>query len=203
VVIDNVKPSCGCTAAQLPSQPWHLRPKETAKFGALVDLRGKTGTLYKTIDVISTNAPKKLTLTIDIQPGTNTMAREMQDRIWGQQLAATDHQAVFKKTCVECHLVPAFGKSGAKLYKVACGICHEAQPRATMVPDLHALKTPIEPDYWWNWVAHGKVGTLMPGFAATEGGPLDDADIASLVKYLAKEFPRPVKSSTPEKDGKN
>ena len=63
-----------------------------------------------------------------------------------------------------------------------------------MVPDLHKLKSEIDGDYWRNWVTNGKPGTLMPGFAATEGGPLDDADIKSLVEYLTKAFPRPMKT---------
>jgi mono/diheme cytochrome c family protein len=200
VIIDDVKPSCGCTLARMPGKPWHLAPKENSKMEVLVDLRGKTGVLFKEIEVLSSNAPKLLTVMVNIPAGvTNGMTTEMINRIWGQELAATDHQAVFKKDCVKCHLEPAFGRSGQPLYKVACGICHEAKHRATMVPDLHALKTEIGPDYWRNWVTHGKPGTLMPGFAATEGGPLDSAQITSLVDYLSKAFPRPMKSSTASK----
>jgi len=33
----------------------------------------------------------------------------------------------------------------------------------------------------------------MPGFAAAEGGPLDDEQINGLVKYLTNAFPRPLK----------
>jgi mono/diheme cytochrome c family protein len=126
------------------------------------------------------------------------MSPEMANRLFGQQLGALDHQAVFKTDCAKCHLVPAFGKTGENLYRAACGICHEAKNRATMVPDLHALTTPIDDNYWHNWVAHGKAGTLMPGFAATEGGPLNDAQIASLVDYVTKAFPRPVKNPPPD-----
>ena len=197
VVIEDVKPSCGCTMAQMPGKPWHLAPKENSKMEVLVDLRGKTGVLFKEISVLSSNAPALLTVMINIPASsTNGMTRQMVDRIWGRELAATDHQAVFKTECVKCHLEPAFGKSGQPLYQVACGICHEAKHRATMVPDLHALHTEIESDYWKNWVTHGKPGTLMPGFAATEGGPLNIAQINSLVDYLAKTFPRPMKNSS-------
>src|SRR5579863_3114417 len=139
VTIDDVKTSCGCTVAQLPMKPWHLAPKETNKMEVLVDVRGKTGVLFKQINVLSTNAPKLLTVLITIPPeATNGMSGEMANRLWGQQLAATDHQEVFKNDCVKCHLIPAFGKMGQPLYQAACGICHEAVHRATMVPDLHA-----------------------------------------------------------------
>lgn len=195
-VIDDVKPSCGCTLAKMPGKPWHIAPKESSKMEVLVDLRGKKGVLFKEIGVVSSNSPKLLTIMVNIpESSTNGMTPEQINRIWGRELAATDRQAVFKTECVKCHLVPAFGKSGQALYQVACGICHEAKHRATMVPDLHALKTEIAPDYWKNWVTHGKAGTLMPGFAAAEGGPLDNAQINSLVEYLTKAFPRPVKNS--------
>src|ERR1700686_3726817 len=58
VTIDGVKTSCGCTSAKLPSSPWHLAPKEGGRMEITVDLRGKTGTLFKSVDVLSTNAAK-------------------------------------------------------------------------------------------------------------------------------------------------
>lgn len=200
VTIDDVKTSCGCTTAELPGKPWRLAPGETNKMEVLVDLRGKVGKLLKTIYVQSATAPKTLTVLIDIPPeaSTSRMPAEMANRLFGQQLGALDHQAVFKKDCVRCHLVPAFGKMGENLYVTACGICHEAKNRATMVPDLRALKTPIDDNYWQNWVTHGKAGTLMPGFAAAEGGPLTDTQITSLVQYLTQAFPRPVRNPRPD-----
>jgi hypothetical protein len=200
VTIDDVRPSCGCTTAELPSKPWRLAPHETNKLDVLVDLRGKEGKLFKTIAVDSATAPGQLTVLIDIPPeaATSRMPAGMADRLFGQQLGAIDHQAVFKKDCVKCHLVPAFGKTGENLFHVACGICHEAKNRATMVPDLRTLKTPIDDGYWRDWAAHGKAGTLMPGFAATDGGPLSEAQIDSLVQYLTKTFPRPVQNPRPD-----
>jgi hypothetical protein len=35
----------------------------------------------------------------------------------------------------------------------------------------------------------------MPGFAATLGGPLDEEQIKSLVDYLGKTYPRPLKTA--------
>ncbi len=197
VVINELKTSCGCTVAKMPAKPWRIAPKEHSQMEVLVDLRGKTGVLFKEIGVMSASAPKLLSIMVNIpQSATKGMTTEEADRIWGRELAATDRQAVFKTDCVKCHLVPAFGKYGQSLYDAACGICHEAKHRAAMVPDLHSLKTEITPDYWKNWVTHGKPGTLMPGFSAKEGGPLDNSQINSLVEYLTKTFPRPVKQPT-------
>ena len=57
-------------------------------------------------------------------------------------------------------------------------------PRATMVPDLHKLTDPTREEFWRSWITAGKADTLMPAFAATQGGPLSDLQIASLAAYL-------------------
>jgi mono/diheme cytochrome c family protein len=81
------------------------------------------------------------------------------------------------------------GKLGKDLYDKACGICHDAEHRATMVPNLHALNHDTNLDFWKTWASQGKLGSLMPAFAAAEGGPLDDAQIKSLAQYLASTIP--------------
>jgi mono/diheme cytochrome c family protein len=65
-----------------------------------------------------------------------------------------------------------------------------------MVPDLHALKMEIGTNYWREWITNGKPGTLMPAFTSAQGGPLDDAQVDSLVDYLTQAYPRPIKKST-------
>lgn len=57
------------------------------------------------------------------------------------------------------------------------------------MPDLRNLKTPTNEDFWRTWIAHGKVGSFMPAFSATEGGPLTDLQIASLAAYLNYAIP--------------
>ncbi len=70
--------------------------------------------VLKEIYVISTNATNTLSIAITVPPGlTNTMTPREADRIWGQQLAATDHQArVQKPDASPAICVPAFGKTG-------------------------------------------------------------------------------------------
>ena len=103
--------------------------------------------------------------------------------------AKADRQAVFRGDCATCHVKPGEGKYGKPLYDAVCGICHEARERASAVPDLHQLKTPTNPDFWKTWIAHGKAGSLMPAFAAADGGPLSNMQIASLIRYLAETIP--------------
>ena len=70
------------------------------------------------------------------------------------------------------------------LYDAVCGICHAAAHRATMVPDLRHLNHPAGAEHWKTWITHGRTGSLMPAFAASEGGPLSAGQIEALVKYL-------------------
>ena len=94
-----------------------------------------------------------------------------------------------KGDCARCHVEPVIGKMGKDLFTAACGICHEGEHRATMVPDLHALPHETNAEFWKTWTAHGKIGSLMPAFAQTDGGPLSDQQIASLTDYLVKAIP--------------
>jgi len=192
VAIVNVHPSCGCTTAQLPPLPWILAPGTNGQIKITVNLAGKTGTLFKTVKVTTDKGNKTLTLRINILPAAipNTMTDA--DRARGLAAAKVDRQAVFRNDCATCHAKPAEGKYGKALYDAVCGVCHEAEHRATMVPDLHALKTPTNEDFWRIWVAHGKPGSLMPAFSTAEGGPLNDMQIASLAAYLNMAIPSKV-----------
>jgi cytochrome c553 len=199
VVIEDVKTSCGCTVATLPSKPWQLAPKKSGQIEVIVDVRGRTGTLTKNVSVASPTAAKMLTVSVTIPTGFGGgMTPAMGDRLRNQETAATDHQAVFKTDCVKCHLEPAFGKSGGPLYKAVCAICHDSPHRATMVPDLHKLNKETDAKYWKEWITNGKAGTLMPGFTATQGGPLDEQQIDSLVDYMLITFSKPAKTSPPK-----
>jgi mono/diheme cytochrome c family protein len=193
VAILNVHPSCGCTTAELPPTPWLLLPGTNGQFKLRVNLEGKTGMLYKFADVITDKGTKQITLQINILPAVIT---KLSDAERAQQMAVAkiDRQAVFKGDCATCHVSPANGKYGKALYDTACGICHEAEKRATMVPDLHNLKVATNQEFWRSWITLGKPGSLMPAFATSQGGPLNDMQIASLAVYLNQTFPSHVVS---------
>jgi cytochrome c553 len=203
VVITDLKSSCGCTVAEMPEHPWRIKPGATAKFDAVMDLRDKTGVMspagviYKDIQVVGEGFTNDLKFSVAVPPTmTNNLSKAQLERLWGQQLTVVDHQAVFKRDCVKCHLVPAFGKYDERLFHTACGICHESSQRASFVPDLATLTNAVDTNYWRQMVALGKPGTMMPGFASAQGGPLDADQVDSLAAYLAKTFPRPVKAAT-------
>ncbi len=183
VVILSVHPSCGCTTAKLPPLPWTLPPGTNGQIEATVNLYVATGTLYKTLMVDTDKGTKTLTLKITILPFQMPKMSEA-EREANRKLAITDRQLVFKGECAACHVKQGEGKYGQALYDADCAICHEGEHRATMVPDLHTLKTPTNFEFWHIWIAHGKPGSLMPAFSSADGGPLSDMQIASLVNYL-------------------
>src|SRR6185503_8056367 len=96
------------------------------------------------------------------------------DRNKNQELAKADRQAVFRGDCASCHVEPAKGKFGKELYDKSCGVCHDSEHRASMVPNLHALNHDTNADFWKTWISQGKPGSLMPAVATSQGGPLRD-----------------------------
>jgi mono/diheme cytochrome c family protein len=191
VVIISVHPSCGCTTAQLPALPWIVEAGTNGQIGITVNLAGKSGSLFKTVNVTTDKGKLDLMVRINILPPViPTMSDE--DRARAMAAAKVDRQAVFKGDCAICHVKPGVGKYGKQLYDVSCGICHEGEHRASMVPDLHAIKTATNEDFWRTWIMHGKPGSLMPAFATAEGGPLNDVQISSLASYLNATIPSKV-----------
>ena len=60
--------------------------------------------------------------------------------------------------------------------------------RAPTVPDLKRLPHPTDAAYWRKWIVGGRPGSMMPAFGRTEGGPLGEGQINTLVEYLAATF---------------
>ena len=185
VVIDHVKGSCSCTVAKLPSQPWHLAPHTNGQIGVAVDLKGKFGDFEKRLTVFfaDKNTPPKI-LTVKVKMPDRKIMRER-----NTEMSKADRQAVFKGDCAVCHAEPAKHESGMALYHQVCGICHEARPRADMVPDLRLLPHPTDYAFWKEFITNGKTNTLMPAFAISQGGPLTDEQIDSLAKAIDTAFP--------------
>jgi mono/diheme cytochrome c family protein len=206
VQIHQTQTSCGCTVATLPSYPYRIAPGAEGKLDVRMDIRGKYGMVTKTITVATSFGVQYLTVTARIpdpilEQTTATTAHlqqmKQQEREANAKAAQTDRQLVFKGSCAVCHTTPLIGKTGKELFDNACGICHDAHPRATMVPDLRAGNRPATYDYWAQWVMAGKPNTLMPAFAKPNGGPLTDDQMLSLVDYLVGPFQKTVQASQP------
>jgi cytochrome c553 len=192
VTILSVHPSCGCTTAELPPVPWQIQPGDSGQIKLTVNLQGKMGTLFKTVNVTTDHGKKDLILRINILPPPPMREMTEEERNAGIVAAKVDRQAVFKGDCASCHLKKVDGKYGQQLFDALCSICHEAKNRATMVPDLANLQIPTTDEFWRAWITAGKAGGLMPAFATSQGGPLNDLQIASLSAYLNAIHPSKV-----------
>ena len=186
VTIERVQTSCGCTVAKLPAMPWKLAAGTNGEFQVVADLRGKRGLYSKMVYVYTSQGFKALNVKVNLPDAASSPAAE---RLRNLQLAVADRQAVFRGDCARCHSDPGVGKKGRELYQAVCGVCHEAERRAAVVPNLRALKHPTDADHWRSWVTHGKAGTLMPAFSQTDGGPFTPEQIDSLVTYLVESIP--------------
>jgi len=188
VVIHSTETSCHCTVATPPRSPWVIDPGATEILKVTIDLRGRVGALTKTIYVDTSEGQQVLVANVSIPP-PKAARREM-----NLAAAHADRQAVLRGDCASCHVAPTVGKTGKELFQTACVICHAAEHRASMVPDLMVAKVPRDAAYWEKWIREGAAGTLMPAFAKEHGGPLDDAQVTSLIAYLVQHLP-----STPSK----
>ena len=194
VAILSGRGSCSCTTVQLPPTPWLIPAGGTGQIGATINLAGKTGIIFKQAIISTDKGTKSLLLRVNIQPPVpvNMTADQLAA---GIAAAKVDRQAVFKGDCAACHIKNIEGKYNQPLYDSLCGVCHEAEHRSSMVPDLSKLTVPTNEEFWRAWITIGKPGTLMPAFATSQGGPLSDTQIASLAAYLNLTHPSRVSVS--------
>ncbi len=181
--------SCSCTTIYLPPTPYQVPAGGTGQFSAAIKIGDKAGTIFKYAIITTDKGFKNLLLQVNIAPQPPVAPMSEEERARGIAAAKIDRQAVFKGDCVTCHAKNVEGKYGQVLFAQVCAVCHEASPRATMVPDLHQLKDPTSEEFWRTWITAGKAGTLMPAFATSQGGPLNDMHVASLAAYLNSIIP--------------
>jgi mono/diheme cytochrome c family protein len=185
IVIDKVAASCGCTAASLPANPWHIPPQGSGQIKAQVNLARKMGSITPFLTFYTSVGTRMVYLNVNIPPPP-AFAGSMTDaeRAAARLKATADAQAIFKGDCAKCHADKGRNAYGQDLYAADCGICHESSHRGSLVPDLHALKQATDFDYWKTMITLGKPHTMMAAFAADQGGPLTEPQIISLATYL-------------------
>jgi hypothetical protein len=166
LLIEKLVGSSGTIKAVASSS--RLRPGEEGNIKVIVDLRGKQGIYAKTMDVY-TNDPVSPVTTLSVKI-------TVEDRIHLNQYKATQ---IFAGNCRTCHVDEGTGKTGWELFKADCFMCHNAGRNTCLStmskkPAGEVLKS----------INEGVPNTLMPGFDARNGGPLDDAQIKSLIELI-------------------
>lgn len=168
--IRSADPSCGCTATV--ADPATVPPGSTGTLLVTFDPAGQVGDVRKTITVV-TNDPEHprtiLTIKAKIVVHETPLKPGEHPRIAGQSL--------LMGSCGGCHAAPAAGKTGAALFTAICAPCHgSGLDKAYLAShDDKAIADVI---------AYGTASPKMPGFSQLMGGPLDDAQVASLVVHL-------------------
>lgn len=177
--IQRVETSCGCTAAEV--NPKSLGPGEVAALDVVLNTSLKLGAVKKRITVFSDD-PKTPRLNLYL---TATVLPQMKGHA---NIAVKDPLVLFHGECATCHVQKGKGKSGKALFQADCGMCHGLNAEGGVAPGL--LKVSFEDK---DVAAHARrviaQGALhnpeMPPFSKAKGGPLSDADIDSLMTFLA------------------
>lgn len=195
VAIERITASCGCTTVDTRSMPFSLAPGASENITISMSLAGKFGTVTKSLLVHGSHTTWTLLVTSEIAPPADEVlvpgvpnGAGMSAGVRGRNigLAKADRQAVFKGDCAACHSRSAERQLGYGVYLGACAICHDAEHRASMVPDLRVVDESRDAAYWRLHISDGIEDTLMPAFATEKGGILSDEQIESLVKFLVE-----------------
>ncbi|MDB6024884.1 MAG: hypothetical protein JWM68_1107 [Verrucomicrobiales bacterium] len=184
VVLNHIQPSCGCTVARLPREPWNMAPGEFGSVSAIINFAGKTGRLDKLLTVYSSEGQQTLHLKVYIAFDPAEASRQQ-----NVMKSIADRQAVFKGDCASCHVEKGRGKTGEELFAADCTICHQPDGhRADMVPNLADINKVTSKEYWKYYLENGGT-SLMPVFLNTKGGPLTAQEIDTFAGFLNTKFP--------------
>jgi hypothetical protein len=169
--------TCGCTIPKLTR--YLLKPGESTTLQIVVDTAMKQNAVTKEV-FISSNDPQRriasLSLTLDVQDPHVGMSKETAAKIFTNERCAT------------CHVAQGVGLFGEELYRADCAMCHGVKARGAVGPGLVGpYKDAAFTQRVRSIISYGsKTHRSMPGFLAEAGGPLDRAQIDSIIKYLSK-----------------
>ncbi len=147
----------------------HLGPGEEGVIKATVDTRNKRGRIVKTIQV-RTNDPERPLVILK-------MFANVKDPFHS---TAHEPDAIFRTPCRSCHVDRGIGRTGAALFRADCMMCHR---RGRIGKDILQLKK-LSFEELRRSIEEGIAGTIMPAFSARLGGPLTQAQIRSLIRYI-------------------
>ncbi|MDD5434631.1 MAG: DUF1573 domain-containing protein [Nitrospira sp.] len=168
LLISEVTTSCGCTAALVSNNT--LKPGETGQIKVSYDSQGRAGKVERKITVVS-NDPversKELSISATVDPSMHA--------------SFNVGESLFSEKCSACHYVPAAGKQGRELYDAVCTFCH-----GRTAVGFDQLKA-VPKDRMEQAIKNGILGTEMPAWLKEMKGPLDDAQIKSLITLIKGE----------------
>lgn len=176
----NTFPSCGCTASLIETEA--IPPHASGSLLITFDAAGQHGDVRKSITVVTSDPVKPrtiLTILARVRDPVDARVSKGHPAILGQSMLGG--------TCASCHAEPARGKTGAPLFSAVCAMCHgEEGGGGKLGPSLRDAGYLASKDdaALAASIAYGTTNPRMPGFSQDMGGPLDRAQIVSLVKLL-------------------
>lgn len=179
-------PSCGCTASV--AEPATVPAGGAGILSVTYDPAGQSGDVRKTITVV-TNDPARprtiLTILAKVVAEDLPAVPGAHPRFTGQSL--------LMGSCTTCHAAPARGKSGAALWDAVCAMCHGPNGEGGTAPAWRpgGRLDGLDDEALASAIAYGTANPKMPGFSELMGGPLDAAQVASLVRLLRSWAPAP------------
>jgi len=146
-----------------------LKPGEKGKIKMSVDIRGKFGSIYKTVQV-QTNDPQRPQTTLALK-------MNVKDLIHMKDYAAAE---IFGDACKSCHVERGKGRQGQDLYVADCMMCHSEGKSASPLSEMRTKpREELE-----KAIRHGVEKTAMPGWDSKFGGPLREEEIRGLIDYV-------------------
>lgn len=185
LLIHKVEASCGCTVPTLHKTL--LQPSEHTWIDVNIDTSLKLGDMKKTLTVWSNDPTHRQEELILLA----TVVASNQPKVLQQTHPAINPKnrlALFEGSCRSCHVDKGVGKSGQALYLADCGMCHGAKAEGGVAPALNKTNynDPLVREAMKRIIANGSpTSPSMPPFSNQHGGPLSEAQIESLLNYLA------------------
>ncbi len=137
-----------------------------------IDTSGKMGRILKSVTIYSNDpvSPTKIVrLTAEIIDTNHPSG------IVGKK--------IFDKSCARCHVDRGEGNYGKALFIADCSMCHSLTTQRKSASSIWQLRILTE-DMLRSRISNGYPGFIMPGFYKAVGGPLDDKQIESLIRFI-------------------
>jgi mono/diheme cytochrome c family protein len=94
---------------------------------------------------------------------------------------------LFKGQCAACHVAKGKGKTGEALFVADCAMCHGLNATGGVAPSLvkQNYNDPAQKARMKDIISNGAPhNPEMPPFSLAKGGPLNEAEIDSLVNFI-------------------
>src|SRR5687768_4916546 len=194
LVITRVQTSCGCTAAMMESSV--IDPGKTGRLRVQFNPKGQKQVVTRTVTVHS-NDEVQPALALRISAEVVPVGEEKKAAPAPRRAHPPRPRLAFVGECLKCHGPRSPSESGEKLYLSTCASCHGPSGEGVTLggkevigPALRLTGMTVKsPAGLRQVIAAGTGHPFMPGFGREYGGPLSDAQVASVVEHILKALP--------------